>query len=304
MFKIRIYEEAKNLLKGAVETHIHLNPHVRSEDHMMDALEYANQARDAGMKAVVIKNVGIPSTGAAYFVNKIVNGFECYGSVAMNICNGGINPALIEHAVNHGDGARIVFFPVADSLNHAIAREKYYKGINPPTPREKALTIFDNNGNILPEVFEVLEIVKTHDRCINTAHLSPKEVKALIKEAKKIGIKKIIVSHGMWKIMGHTRNDLKEYADLGAFIEFEFYLCQAMMQYIHGHPPVNEVDMLETMYYIGIDHSIMSTDMGQSYSPNPIDGLRSFIASMLRCGAKPDEIKTMVQRNPSFLIGL
>jgi len=206
--------------------------------------------------------------------------------------------------MNHGDGARIVYFPVGDSLNHVIAREKYYKGVNPPTPREKALTVFDDNGNILPEVIEVLEIVKSYDRCINTGHLSPKEVKAIIKEAKKIGIKKIVVSHGMWKILGHTKNDLREYVDSGAFLEFGFYLCQAMVQYIHGHAPVNEIEMLETMRYIGFDHSVMVTDMGQAYSPNPIDGLRSFIASILRCGAKSDEIKTMVQRNPSFLVGL
>lgn len=62
------------------------------------------------MKAVVLKNIGIPSTGAAYFVNKLISGFECYGSAVMNICNCGINPSLIEDSINNGDGARIVSF--------------------------------------------------------------------------------------------------------------------------------------------------------------------------------------------------
>ena len=299
-----LYSDSKELLKGAIETHVHLNPHMASEDHIMDVLEYANQARDAGMKAVIVKNLGLPTTGGAYFVNKIVSGFECYGSVVMNLCNGGINPDLIDRAMNDGDGARIIFFPVGDALNCIRAREKYYKGYMAPVSMEKALTIFDNNGKILPKVITILEIAKTYDRCINTAHLSPKEVKALIKEAKKIGINKIIVAHAMWPLMGHTKNDLKEYADLGAFLEFEFYLCQTMIQYIAGHPPVSEVEMLETMHYVGVNHSIMSTDMGQAYSPNPIEGFRTFIASMLKCGAKPDEIKTMVQKNPSFCVGL
>ena len=299
-----LYEDAKELLRGAVETHVHLNPHIRPEDHIMDALEYAKQAREAGMKAVVVKNVGVPNTGAAYFVNRIVNGFECFGSVAMNICNGGINPVLIKTAVTHGDGARIVFFPLADTLHHVIARENYYAGVYPKIPREKAITIIDKNGEILSEVHEVLEILKKHDRCLNTGHLSPKEVKVLLKEANKIGVKRCIVSHGMWQIIGHKKNDLKEYIDLGAFIEFEYYLCMPMVQYIHGHPPVNIVDMLKLMHYIGVKHSVMSTDFGQAYSPNPIDGLRSFIASLIRCGAKPKEIQTMVQSNPSFLVGI
>lgn len=298
------YEEARELLKGAVETHIHLNPHIRPEDHMMDALDYSKQAREAGMKAVVVKNVGIPNTGATYFVNKMVNGFECFGSVAMNICNGGINPDLIRTAVTHGDGARIVFFPVADTLHHVLAREKYYAGVNPNIPRGKAISIIKKNGEILPEAYEVLEIIKKHNRCLNTGHLSPKEVLALLKEAKRVGIDKILVSHGMWQIIGHTKDDLKKYIDLGAFIEFELYLCMPMVQYIHGHPPVNIVDMLKLMRYLGVDHSVMSTDFGQAYSPNPIDGLRCFIASLIRCGAESEEIKTMVQKNPSFLIGL
>lgn len=299
-----IYKESKEILKGTVETHVHLNPHTISEDYMMDALEYAKQARDAGMKAVVLKNIGTPTTGVAYFINKLISGFECYGSVVMNICNGGINPSLIENSMNDGDGARIVFFPVTDALNHILAHSNHYRGHNIVPPKEKGLTIFNNNNNILPEVFEVLEIVKNYNRCINTAHLSPIETKALVKEARDIGIKKIIISHGLWKRMGHTKEDLKEYADLGAFVEFDFFLCQGIFQYFHGDPPVSEIEMLETMKYIGFDHSIMSTDMGQVYSPNPIDGFRSFIASMLRCGTEPEEIKTMVQRNPSFLVGV
>lgn len=88
------------------------------------------------------------------------------------------------------------------------------------------------------------------------------EVKALVKEARNIGIDKIIASHGVWKMMGHTKDELKEYVDLGAFVEFVFYLCQGMVQYIHGHPPVSEIEMLETMKYIGFDHCIVSTNMG------------------------------------------
>jgi hypothetical protein len=48
----------------------------------------------------------------------------------------------------------------------------------------------------------------------------------------------------------------------------------------------------------------MSTDLGQSYNPPAPEGMRMFIATLLRKGLKAEEIETMVKTNPAKLLGL
>jgi len=55
---------------------------------------------------------------------------------------------------------------------------------------------------------------------------------------------------------------------------------------------------------IGAEHSIMSTDLGQSYNPPAPEGMRMFIATLLRKGLEAKEIEMMVKTNPAKLLGL
>lgn len=297
------HEKAMELLKGAVEMHVHLNPHIRPEAHIMDALEYVRQARDAGMKGVAIKDAGLPTTGAAYVINKLVPGIEVYGTAIMNVCNGGLNPEMVATVLEHGDGVRLIYCPTGDSLHHIIAREKFYVGINPPTPKEKGISISEQ-GKLKPVMKEILKLIAEKDRCMATGHLAPNEVKILVDEALKMGINRILVSHAMWKMIGHNHTDLAELAKKGAFIEFEYGICMPLMLFIHAENPANPWDMVKLMRNVGIEKSVMTTDFGQAYSPHPIDGMRYFIATLLKCGMEEDEIRQMVSRNPAYLLGI
>jgi len=53
-----------------------------------------------------------------------------------------------------------------------------------------------------------------------------------------------------------------------------------------------------------IEHCIMSTDFGQIYNPPPVEGMRMYIETMLRCGIEEDEIVAMVRKNPAHALGL
>jgi hypothetical protein len=52
------------------------------------------------------------------------------------------------------------------------------------------------------------------------------------------------------------------------------------------------------------ERCIMSTDFAQIFNPPPVEGMRMYIATMLRCGILEDEIITRVRKNPARALGL
>lgn len=297
-----IPEQVMELMRGAVDIHVHVNPHIFPQNHAQDAMALATQAREAGMRAVVLKDVGVPTTGTAYIVKR-VTGFPVFGSYVMNLANGGINPRGVVVALTHGDGAKIVYFPTGDTLNHFRYRQKYYKGINLPLTEEQAITVL-RDGRLVPEACEVVALIKEYGACLATAHLSPDETHAVVKEARAQGLERIIISHGAWAMTGLSIADLTEFARLGCLIEFEFCLLTPLMYFVHGETPADPRTIVEMIRAIGPDHCVISSDLGQLYCPLPVEGLRTYMAILLKCGLSAKEIEVMFHRNPARLVGL
>jgi len=295
--------QALELLHGAVDLHVHANPHIAPQNHMLDAIELARMARDAGMAGMAIKDVTFPTIGTAYLVNKVVPGFRVFGSLVMNLVCGGVNPRAVFAAVNHAEGAKLIYFPTGDTLHHTIARERInYTGVNLPTSREQAITIV-KDGKLTDETKDVLRIIAAADVCLVTGHLSPAETLILVAEAVSYGVKKILILHPMWQMIGFTRQQLAELRKFPVFFEFEFGLCLPIMQFIHSESQVDPREMLKTMREIGVEKCVMTTDTGQAYAPSPVAAMKYFIAVMLKCGATKDEIIAMTRKNPSALVG-
>jgi hypothetical protein len=62
-------------------------------------------ARERGMRALVIKDHNEPTAPLAYHLRPEVPGLELYGGFALNLPNGGINPAGVEFmAHKSGEG--------------------------------------------------------------------------------------------------------------------------------------------------------------------------------------------------------
>ncbi len=294
---------ATEFWRGAIDLHCHVNPHVRPEIHAQSALEYARQARDVGMQAILLKDIGPPTTGTAAVVNQLVEGIQVFGSLVLNRCNGGLNPQAVFTAFNHGDGARIIFMPTGDSRHHAQKRERFYAGVNPPLSPDEAITIF-RNGQIVPEVHEILDLIAKADRCLATAHLSPLEVMALVPAAREHGVRKIIVSHSLWKMLGFSVDQLKQLVNWGAFLEIEFCTYMPLMYFIHNEPPLDPRYAVDIIKEIGAERIFLASDLGQAYAPVPVEGYRMFLAALLKCGVTDKEIKLMTHDNPATLLGL
>ena len=55
---------------------------------------------------------------------------------------------------------------------------------------------------------------------------------------------------------------------------------------------------------MGGENIVLSTDYGQPFSPNPVEGLRSFIKVLLTLNIDKKVIETMIKVNPKKILGV
>jgi len=280
------------LLSGSIDMHLHIGP-----DEMatrVTALEAAEQAADAGMKAIVLKNHSYPTTSAAIITRDLAPEVEVFGSICLDYEIGGLNvDALEKHARL---GAKVVWMPTFSSTN---SRAKM-RGLGLNLEGE-GFSILSEDGKLVAEIDPILEIVKKHDMVLASGHMSPIEIFAMVEAARKKSIEKIIITHPsdaefMEKTL--TLEELQRLSQMGAFIE---QTIVTLLPTEFCHSPQERV---ETIKAIGVDYCIMSTDLGQYWNPPPAEGMRFFIAILLRNGLSPEDIEVMAKKNPARLLGL
>jgi len=275
------------LVKGAIDMHVHHAPdaHIRRR---VDALQAAVQAEEAGMKAIVLKNHDYPTAPLAYMVNQHVENLTVYGSLSLDFEIGGLNPAAVEASALLG--AKVLWMPTFSSAND---REKLGRS-------GKGIKILDEKGKILPVVQEILDIVKSHAMVLATGHVSVPEAFALVDEAVRKGITKIVVTHPLEQRVGATLSleEQQRMVQKGAFIEHCF-LCTM--------PLGDQLDprrIVEAVNAVGAEHCILTTDLGQDWNPPPAEGMRMMVGTLLRCKLSIEEIEIMIKTNPAALLDL
>lgn len=275
------------LLAGAIDFHVHVNPDTK--ERLLDGFEAAQQARAAGMKAVVLKSHHTPSVVQATMVSKIVEGVDVFGGVTLNASVGGLNPHAVEAAIKHG--AKVIWMPTVSAASHLRSKGKPYTG---------GLSIFsggvDDPRGVKPEVREILDLVARAGIVLATSHLSCAEVMALLDEAKRVGLKKVVVNHPQNQCVGMTIDMQKEAAEKGAYLEQCFNFCTPHL------PLLKPDDFAAAIRAVGPSRCIMATDMGQVDNFPPVEGLRVFIRMMLDRGIEDTWVKMMTCENPIRLL--
>jgi hypothetical protein len=280
------------LISGSIDMHMHPGPDAFK--CRVDALEAANQAKQAGMKAIVLKNHSYPTAPVAMMVNQLVPDFTVFGSVCLDYDMGGLNVHAVEYSARAG--ARVVWMPTFSSAN-SISK---MRDLGLPLEGD-GYSILDDKGQLVPEIHQILAIVKQYNMVLASGHMSPTETFALEKEARRLGINKFVVTHPLdheFFSKAFSKQDLVLLAKNGAFIEFTLI---ALLSWEFRHDPAEMVDIIKT---VGAEHCIMSTDLGQIWNPRPVEGFRMFIVTLVKYGVTEDEINLMTKINPGRLLGL
>lgn len=266
--------------RGSIDIHVHAAPDPIAS-RRYDAIDLARAARDAGMRGFIFKSHEYPTAPAAYILSKLIPEILVFGAVSLDDEVGGLNPSALEASARMG--ARKVWMPTFSARHWKRWRNLQGNGI----------TILDEQQRLLPVVDDILSIVKQHDMILGSGHLSTEEQLALVGEARRRGIKTVVTHADFWIPVEAQA----EMARQGAYIEHAYIACTPG----HSSTPAQIATAIRAA---GPEQSILSTDLGQAENMSPPEGLRVFIAAMLRCDFAPQEVERMVKRNPAALLNL
>ena len=307
-------------LKGAIDMHAHQDPDSFGPSYgqaarSIDALDLYTRAKASGMRGFIIKGHLDQTAGLAYYMRKLHPDMEIFGGMGSNLTTGTkVNPWAITHmAEMKGGWGRIVWMPSWDSENsvHKLARRPpayvavaECKGlpfwINYPKPCPEG-------GELLPEVKEAIQIIakaKTRDSngdlILATGHNSPPEVKLMVKEAVRVGVKHIIITHPLLDIVDMTMEEIKETVAMGPEVYAEF---TSQFGNPNARPEVVKMH-IEGIRAAGVERSFISSDTGQLNS-NWQPGALANCAKVLRAnGFTEHELDLLLKINPAKILGI
>ena len=279
-------------MRGVIDMHVHTNPDLRIRAY--DDFELCDAAVRVGARAIVIKtHLGDTSCRAALtnHYNRIVHGendFTMFGSITLNRCVGGINPVAVENSLKLG--AKVVWLPTQSARNHLIKMKK-------PTDGCVDMVV---DGKVVPEMLDVFRLINDFDAVLGTAHVSPEEAFVVVEAARKAGVKKVVVTHPEWWVVGMSLEDqLRLVKDYDVILERCFAQNMGGGKYYSNLP-----DNVELIKAVGYKNVMCDTDGGQTENPNWEIAMHQYMQYLLDHGIPEDQIRYMTHDIPSWLLGI
>ena len=274
-------------LRGAIDIHVHAHPD--NVARSLDGIEAARFANDKGMRAIVLKSHFDPTAGLAWLARKAVPGIEVFGGIDLNLPVGGMNPHAVEHMARvNGGWGRMVWMSTFDAENQIRT------GKSPNAPFVRV----SQNGVLLPETKAVIAAIRKHNFVLASGHVSAQEALLMFEEGQRLGIRRMVATHGMSAPTLLTVEQAQQAARFGAFIEF----VSGTLANATAQPRIDRI--AEDIRKVGVEHAILSSDLGQAGNALPADGFATFIDAMRRKGFTDQELDRMVKQNPARLLGL
>ncbi len=275
-----------NPLAGVIDIHAHAVPD--SAPRSIDAIDLARMAEARGMRGLVLKNHYEPTASVAYLVRKVVPGLEVFGGITLNLTEGGMNPDAVEHMADITGGyGRFVWMSTFDSE----AQVRYNK-------EDRPYVRVAQDGKLLPATRAVIATIAKHHLIMATGHNSADVDLLLVREARAQGVQGIEVTHPMTEPIHMTIPQMQELAKMGAYIEFTYNGL------IGKSKEFDLPDYARAMRAIGVEHCIISSDMGQPPNPLHPDAMVAFMSGLKQQGFSQAEIDQMAKINPAQLLGL
>jgi hypothetical protein len=298
---IQVTDAAWQAIEGGYDLQVHVAPDVISR--RIDDLDLAKEFLAHKLKGFVLKSHYVPTYERAKVVTKASPGITAFGAITLNHSVGGLNPVALEIAGRSGN--KIVWMPTVDAANETagrsdgptdklpfwakIQRELSATGISPPP-----LTVIGTDGKVTHPARRCLELIGKHDMILATGHLSKKEIHALVRTAKEMGLKRVVVTHAEFPSQNMTAQEQVEVADLGAMIEH----CFTTM-YTNKAPWDAYFDSVRK---VGPERVILSTDLGQTINPPVAEGFAMFAQKMLDAGFSAADVRRMAVTNTTALV--
>jgi Family of unknown function (DUF6282) len=298
---VRVTDAAWEALEGAYDLQVHVAPDVI--ERRIDDLDLAREFLAHRLRGFVLKSHYFPTAERAKVVSRAVAGISAYGALTLNHAVGGLNPVAVELAGRAG--CKVVWMPTVDAANETagrvdgpkeklpfwakIQRELAATGIAPPP-----ITVLGPDGTLSDSARRCVERIAKYEMILATGHLGRAEIFQLVKTAREMGAKKVVVTHAEFPSQNLSATEQAELAGMGAWIEHCFTTMHT------GKAPWDGV--LAAIRAVGPERCILSTDLGQIINPPVAEGFAMFVQRLLDGGFGAEQIRRMAVSNPAALV--
>ncbi len=295
---------------GPIDMHVHIGPELLMRRYSPQSL--AEEARREGI-GVVMKNHFQPTTGWVSQLRRDDDAVPLIGSVALNYGAGGIDDHGVRAALSgwkrdvlqpDPDPERfVVWMPTVCAeahLNITKRRDIMLEwGVKEEHTRlfapGEGIRIVDAAGQPIPGLARALAIIARHDLVLASGHLSHDETILLVRLAHEAGVKRIVLTHPLFQSTElEPATVARLWRDYGAYSELCFVNLAmdnlAISQY---------AELIEA---VGPEGCILSSDVGQPFSPPVGEALREYFEALEQGGVREDDIARMSVLNPRALL--
>lgn len=282
--------EGTRLLQGAIDMHFHMDSPNPDGSHEEGVIATVKTAHARGMLGLVLKNHNESTATLAFLLRKEIPDFDLFGGVVMNRTNGGMNVAAVEYMTKiYGSVGKVVWMPAGDSEIES----------SPPYPKKPFVAV-SRNGELLPEVKDVISEIAKHDLILASGHIAPEEALMVFREGRRQGVQHMIATHAMDLAGKMNIDQMLEAAKLGVIIEFDF----RKMLRENGSDAIRKIGpercLISEFWTAGL-----GTDKAQApLEYVGLDGVGAFVEAMHAHNFTDHELDLMFKGNPARLLGL
>ena len=294
-------DRVERLLEGSYDVHLHASPCLQTR--RMSIYQLVQEAQRAGMKGFVVKDHHFSTAPHAAIFNEMQQEVQVIGGITINRCIGGFNPMAVETSFKLG--GKVVWMPsLESSWTYRMMHSPDFRGAGnyrsvgtgSDFPGFSAF-IPGSDTQLRPEVTEIISLCQMYQGVFETSHFSRQETLAAIREARRQGMQRFVVTHANTEITHYSVSEQKELIEQGAVIMYTLDPYAAK-------PALVSEDMSRLSRLIravGAKNIVLGTDFGQNTWPPATEGIRMLIAILLSFDIPEDDIRMMLTVNPERL---
>lgn len=271
------------------DLHVHAGPDITPR--LGDDSTIARWYRDAGYSGFVLKGHYDATAGRAHAA-AVEQGIRVYGGQALNQHAGGINPTAVAAAL--GMGARVIWMPTADAHTQASAGLPRLCCGHEHLP-ETTYAIPPVDWSVSDAVHRILEMIADADAVLATGHLSTEEVAWLLPEARKAGVRRMLLTHPSYTVPAMSATEAAELTEQGAYAEVTAF------QLLH-QPECTPSGLARFVETVGLRRIVLSSDAGQPDSPPPPQALEHLIRTLAAEGLDEGALRACAAEIPERLV--
>ena len=290
-------EQARALVRGAYDLHVHIDPDVIPR--RIDDVTLAARFAEVGLAGFGLKSHYTSTAERAKVVSGLSPDVAAIGTLTLNQAVGGMNALAVEIAAR--EGARIVWMPTVDSPAETAGRTEPKPGDKVPLWARlqhelhglglsvEPVHVTDPAGQVLPETLDVLRAIARHGLVLATGHLARDDAFAVVDAAVEEGVGHVVVTHPEFPCQDFSIEDQVALADRGCLVE------RCLSTPLSGKTTWEHV--FDGVRAVGAERTIFSSDCGNPDYPPVEDGLALWADRLLGAGFGEDEVREMIVEN-------